>query len=89
MQTLLLNADDVDENAEMDRVIDAVRGAFTAYERGDAKMPAKSYIGLAAVGPRTTDEPQCPNCGGELDPEIDFCPWCTVELEWEQPPPEN
>ena len=46
MQTLLLNADDVDENAEMDRVIDAVRGAFTAYERGDAKMPAKSYIDL-------------------------------------------
>ena len=46
MQTLLLNADDVDENARMDRVIDAVRGAFTAYERGNAKMPAKSYIDL-------------------------------------------
>ena len=46
MQTLLLNADDVDENAHMDRVIDAVRGAFTAYERGNAKMPAKSYIDL-------------------------------------------
>ncbi|WP_435095650.1 ornithine cyclodeaminase family protein [Halorubrum sp. N11] len=46
MQTLLLNADDVDENARMDRVIDAVRGAFAAYERGDATMPAKSYIDL-------------------------------------------
>ena len=46
MQTLLLNSDDVDENARMDRVIDAVRGAFTAYERGNAKMPAKSYIDL-------------------------------------------
>ncbi|QAU12962.1 ornithine cyclodeaminase family protein [Halorubrum sp. BOL3-1] len=46
MQTLLLNADDVEANAEMDRVIDAVRGAFTAYERGDAKMPAKSYVDL-------------------------------------------
>ena len=46
MQTLLLNDDDVDENARMDRVIDAVRGAFTAYERGNAKMPAKSYIDL-------------------------------------------
>jgi TM2 domain-containing membrane protein YozV len=44
---------------------------------------------LAAVGPRTTDEPQCPNCGGELDTEIDFCPWCTIELEWEDPQPEN
>ena len=46
MQTLLLNADDVDENARMDRVIEAVRGAFAAYERGDATMPAKSYIDL-------------------------------------------
>lgn len=22
----------------------------------------------------------CPNCGGDLDEDIDFCPWCTVEL---------
>ena len=48
MQTLLLNADDVDENARMDRVIEAVAGAFTAYERGDAQMPPKSYIDLPA-----------------------------------------
>ena len=46
MQTLLLNADDVDENARTDRVIEAVRGAFAAYERGDAIMPAKSYVDL-------------------------------------------
>ncbi|MWV66012.1 ornithine cyclodeaminase family protein [Halorubrum sp. JWXQ-INN 858] len=46
MQTLLLNSDDVDENAQMDRVIDAVEGAFAAYERGDAQMPPKSYIDL-------------------------------------------
>ncbi|RAW46406.1 ornithine cyclodeaminase family protein [Halorubrum sp. 48-1-W] len=46
MQTLLLNGDDVDENARMDRVIEAVEGAFAAYERGDAQMPPKSYIDL-------------------------------------------
>ena len=46
MQTLLLDSDDVEENAQMDRVIDAVEGAFAAYERGDAQMPAKSYIDL-------------------------------------------
>jgi alanine dehydrogenase len=44
MQTLLLTDDDVDENARMDRVIEAVEGAFTAYQRGDAQMPPKSYI---------------------------------------------
>jgi len=38
---------------------------------------------LAARGPRTADAPQCPACGGELDPELDFCPWCTTRLEWE------
>ncbi|MFB6089584.1 MAG: zinc ribbon domain-containing protein, partial [Halobellus sp.] len=37
---------------------------------------------LATRGNRATDAPQCPACGGELDPEIDFCPWCTTRLEW-------
>ena len=67
MQTLLLNADDVDENARMDRVIDAVRGAFTAYERGNAKMPAKSYIDLPeyngdfrSMPPTSTYAPRTP-----------------------------
>jgi len=50
MQTLLLNAADVDANAETDRVIDAVEGAFAAYERGDATMPAKSYVDLPEYG---------------------------------------
>jgi hypothetical protein len=27
--------------------------------------------------------PDCPNCGRELDAELDFCPWCTTRLEEE------
>ena len=23
---------------------------------------------------------RCPNCGGELDPDIEFCHWCTTEF---------
>jgi predicted amidophosphoribosyltransferase len=23
----------------------------------------------------------CPNCGKELDEDIDFCHWCTTQLE--------
>lgn len=46
MDTLLLDRDAVDENAKMDAVIAAVSDAFGAYERGDAVMPAKSYIDL-------------------------------------------
>ncbi|MFB6126650.1 MAG: ornithine cyclodeaminase family protein [Halolamina sp.] len=46
METLLLDSEDVSENAPMDEVIPAIEDAFAAYERGDAQMPAKSYIDL-------------------------------------------
>ena len=46
METLLLNSKDVHTNADMAEVIPAIEQAFAAYERGDAKMPAKSYIDL-------------------------------------------
>jgi alanine dehydrogenase len=46
METLLLNQQDVEENARMQDVISAVGEAFAAYERGDAQMPAKSYVDL-------------------------------------------
>jgi hypothetical protein len=26
----------------------------------------------------------CPQCGKEIDDEIDFCPWCTTQLESEE-----
>ena len=31
----------------------------------------------------------CPNCGGELDEDIDFCPWCTTELAEMETDPER
>ena len=46
MQTLLLGPDDVDANTPLDRVIDAVEGAFGAYARENVVMPAKSYVDL-------------------------------------------
>ncbi|MWG34879.1 ornithine cyclodeaminase family protein [Halomarina oriensis] len=46
MQTLLLDREDVVENARMADVIRAVEDAFAAYEHGNAQMPAKSYIDL-------------------------------------------
>jgi endogenous inhibitor of DNA gyrase (YacG/DUF329 family) len=26
---------------------------------------------------------ECPECGKELDPELDFCPWCTTRFDEE------
>ncbi len=46
METLLLNSDDVNENAQMGELIPVIEDAFAAYERGDAQMPPKSYIDL-------------------------------------------
>ena len=44
---------------------------------------------LATIGPRTGDGPTCPSCGKAADPDLDFCPWCTIELEWVDPEAEN
>ena len=46
MQTLLLDTAAVEAGAPIGAVVDAVESAFGAYERGDAIMPAKSYIEL-------------------------------------------
>jgi len=46
MHTLLLDSDAVRANAPMVDLIAAVEDAFGAYQRGDAQMPAKSYIDL-------------------------------------------
>ena len=46
MQTLVLTRDDVDAATRIGDVTEAVEQAFAAYERGDAQMPAKSYIDL-------------------------------------------
>ncbi len=48
METLLLDSQDVSHNAAMAELIPAIEQAFAAYERGDAKMPAKSYVDLPA-----------------------------------------
>ncbi|MFB6251166.1 MAG: zinc ribbon domain-containing protein [Halobellus sp.] len=35
---------------------------------------------LATRDLRPPDEVTCPHCGGELDLDISFCPWCTEKL---------
>ncbi|WP_435064524.1 ornithine cyclodeaminase family protein [Halobaculum sp. EA56] len=46
MRTLLLDGDDVHDNADMSELVPAIEEAFAAYHRGDAQMPPKSYIDL-------------------------------------------
>lgn len=35
------------------------------------------------------EEGTCPSCGKELDPELDFCPWCTTRLDQYEEEPET
>ncbi|MFC7166743.1 zinc ribbon domain-containing protein [Halospeciosus flavus] len=53
----------------------------------DAYLVAVRSRGPAAAGPGpgADEEATCPACGKELDRDLDFCPWCTTELEWVEP----
>ena len=35
----------------------------------------------AATAGSAERETSCPQCGGELDDELNFCPWCTTRLD--------
>lgn len=44
----------------------------------DAYLTALKQSKNAAT---TAEEGGCPECGKELDPTLDFCPWCTTRLD--------
>ncbi|AFK18481.1 zinc ribbon domain-containing protein [Haloferax mediterranei ATCC 33500] len=39
-------------------------------------------VGMRSRGRNANGQPTCPVCRGELDQQLDFCPWCATELEW-------
>ncbi|MFC6719486.1 ornithine cyclodeaminase family protein [Natrialbaceae archaeon GCM10025810] len=79
MHTLLLDSDDVDENARMAEVIGAVEEAFAAFERGDTQMPAKSYIDL----------PQYNGDFRSMPAYLDTGDWDAAGLKWVNVHPDN
>ncbi|WP_435063033.1 DUF7575 domain-containing protein [Halobaculum sp. EA56] len=50
---------------------------------GPADGPtASATAGAAAADPAHGAEARaCPECGKDLDADLDFCPWCTAELD--------
>jgi len=79
MNTLILDSDDVDEYARLADVIDAVEGAFGAFERGDTQMPAKSYIDL----------PQYNGDFRSMPAYLDTGEWDAAGLKWVNVHPDN
>ncbi|KYH27121.1 alanine dehydrogenase [Halalkalicoccus paucihalophilus] len=79
MQTLLLNGDDVAENARLSELIPAIEDAFAAYERGDAQMPPKSYIDL----------PQYNGDFRSMPAYLDAGSWDAAGIKWVNVHPDN
>ncbi|MFC6837026.1 ornithine cyclodeaminase family protein [Halomarina ordinaria] len=79
METLLLNPEDVVANARLSEVIGAVEDAFAAYERGDAQMPAKSYIDL----------PQYNGDFRSMPAYLDAGDWDAAGIKWVNVHPDN
>lgn len=45
------------------------------------KRRAESRSITPSVGDESGGAASCPNCGRDLDDDIDFCPWCTTRLD--------
>ena len=39
-----------------------------------------AYVTAGRANERARGGPRCPNCGKELDGDLDFCHWCTTSL---------
>ncbi|ERG96262.1 alanine dehydrogenase [Haloquadratum walsbyi] len=78
-ETLLLNATDVKQNAPMSEVVPAVEDAFAAFQRGDAQMPAKSYIEL----------PQYNGDFRSMPAYLDAGSWDAAGIKWVNVHPDN
>ena len=79
MPTLLLSGDDVAAKLPMPDLVAAVEGAFGAYARGDATMPAKSYIDL----------PQYDGDLRSMPAYVDAGDWDAAAVKWVNSHPEN
>jgi uncharacterized paraquat-inducible protein A len=90
---LLLPADAFPETVSVDAYLSAAAAiplhvslaivALSALSVADAYWLARRAATPAAVADGETRS--CPNCGKELDEDLDFCHWCTTRLV-EEPP---
>jgi alanine dehydrogenase len=84
METLLLGPGDVEANAQLPAVIDAVEGAFAADARGDTQMPAKSYIDLPEYNGDFRSMPAYIDARGGVGED-----WEAAGVKWVNSHPDN
>ncbi|WP_459193614.1 DUF6677 family protein [Halosimplex sp. J119] len=88
----LLSEDAVPETLSFDALVRAAENippeaalalvSITLFSMIDAYWMAKRQNQTEAVEEGTT----CPNCGRDVDPDLEFCHWCTERLD---PQPEG
>jgi hypothetical protein len=59
-------------------VVDAYVVAARQTAAAVAQQVSAAGEGESAAQPEPTE---CPECGKDLDDELDFCPWCTTRLD--------
>jgi len=87
MHTLLLDSGDVRANTPMAELISAIEDAFGAYQRGDAQMPAKSYIDLPEYNGDFRSMPAYLNVRAESSEADDG--WDAAGVKWVNVHPDN
>lgn len=50
----------------------------------DAGVDRNSSPPAGGLSTDAVDDATCPHCGKDLDPDLDFCPWCTTRLDDER-----
>ena len=70
----------VAERERADAAAEAVRRRAEGADGGNSdRTPPAAAAGGEDGG---TAEVSCPNCGKEVDADLDFCHWCTEPLPW-------
>jgi len=80
------------EAGGIENAIEASRSLPTRVYVGSLTVRVASALDAGLLGLRgatgdahgDAEGPTCPHCGGELDDELDFCPWCTTRLDARQ-----
>jgi hypothetical protein len=73
----------VAERERADAAAEAVRRRVEGADGDDGGDSGRTPPAAAAGGEDGgTPEVSCPNCGKEVDADLDFCHWCTEPLPW-------
>ena len=79
----LVGRADIAERERADAAAEAMRRRAASADADDATAGTGRPPTAAVAGEDgETLEVTCPNCGKEVDADLDFCHWCTEPLPW-------